>query len=155
MRRRRRCLASALAPIYGLLCSNSPTGDCQHSGTYNGHPVAVAAAIAAVTAYREPGFYDHVHAVARELYEGLNDVFRRHIIDAHVQGLGARFGVYFGLPGRAASYRDAVRFPNGREVRLQELREGQRVTVLDLSVAEELDLERLREERAEFTYRTR
>jgi hypothetical protein len=42
------------------------------------------------------------------------------------------------------SYRDAVRFYNGREVRLQELREGQRVTVLDLSVAEELDLERLR-----------
>jgi hypothetical protein len=53
------------------------------------------------------------------------------------------------------SYRDAVRFNNGREVRLQELREGQRVMVLDLSVAEELDLERLREERAEFSYRTR
>ena len=53
------------------------------------------------------------------------------------------------------SYRDAVRFANGREVRLQELREGQRVTVLDLSVAEELDLERLREERAEFSYRVR
>jgi hypothetical protein len=53
------------------------------------------------------------------------------------------------------SYRDAVRFPNGREVRLQELREGQRVTVLDLSVAEELDLNRLREERAEFAYRPR
>jgi len=53
------------------------------------------------------------------------------------------------------SYRDAVRFLNGREVRLQDLREGQRVRVLDLSVAEELDLERLREERAEFTYRIR
>ncbi|PWU03057.1 MAG: hypothetical protein C5B51_19565 [Terriglobia bacterium] len=53
------------------------------------------------------------------------------------------------------SYRDAVRFRNGREVRLQELREGQHVRVLDLSVAEELDLERLREERPEFTYRSR
>ena len=53
------------------------------------------------------------------------------------------------------SYRDAVRFANGREVRLQELREGQHVRVLDLSMAEELDLERLREERAEFTYRMR
>jgi hypothetical protein len=53
------------------------------------------------------------------------------------------------------SYRDAVRFTNGREVRLQELREGQRVRVLDLSLAEELDLERLREERAEFNYRVR
>ncbi len=53
------------------------------------------------------------------------------------------------------SYRDAVRFSNGREVRLQELREGQRVRVLDLSCADELDLERLREERAEFAYRIR
>ncbi len=59
------------------------------------------------------------------------------------------------LTAAVNSYRDAVRFPNGREVRLQELREGQRVTVLDLSAAEELDLERLREERAEFTYRLR
>ena len=51
------------------------------------------------------------------------------------------------------SYRDAVRFGNGREVRLQELREGQRVRVLDLSFAEELDLDRLREERAELQFR--
>jgi hypothetical protein len=53
------------------------------------------------------------------------------------------------------SYRDAVRFSNGREVRLQELREGQRVRVLDLSMAGDLDLERLREERAEISYRLR
>jgi glutamate-1-semialdehyde 2,1-aminomutase len=91
-----------------------PTGDCQHSGTYNGHPVPVAAAIAAISAYREPGFYDHIHAVARELYEGLNDLFARHRVSAHVQGLGARFGVYFGLPGRATSYRDAVQHQRER-----------------------------------------
>jgi hypothetical protein len=54
------------------------------------------------------------------------------------------------LSAVAHSYRDAVRFPNGRQVRLQELREGQRVRVLDLSMAEELDLDRLREELAEF-----
>jgi hypothetical protein len=53
------------------------------------------------------------------------------------------------------AYRDAVRFANGREVRLQELREGQRVMVVDLSLAEDLDLVRLREERAEFAYRPR
>ena len=59
------------------------------------------------------------------------------------------------LSAAANSYRDAVRFGNGRELRLQELREGQRVQVLDLSLAEELDLEVLRRERAEFTYRAR
>jgi hypothetical protein len=34
------------------------------------------------------------------------------------------------------TYRDAVRFKNGRELNLQELREGQRVRVLSLALAE-------------------
>jgi glutamate-1-semialdehyde 2,1-aminomutase len=91
-----------------------PTGDCQHSGTYNGHPVAVAAAVAAVTAYRRPGFYDHIHAVAARLYDGLGALFARHGVAARVQGLGARFGVYFGLTQPVAGYRDAVRHQRER-----------------------------------------
>src|SRR5438876_3805421 len=81
-----------------------PTGDCQHSGTYNGHPVAVAAGIAAVTAYREPGFYEHINAVAERLYSGLTEVFRRRGVVARVQGLGARFGIYFGVVDKVKSY---------------------------------------------------
>lgn len=34
-------------------------------------------------------------------------------------------------------FRDTIRFANGREVLLQRLQEGQRVTVLDVSLAEE------------------
>ena len=41
------------------------------------------------------------------------------------------------------SYRDAIRFSNGRQLRLQELREGLRVKVLDLSLAEERNLDAL------------
>ncbi len=63
--------------------------------------------------------------------------------------------VFTQLTASAHSYRDAVRFANGRELRLQELREGQRVRVLDLSLAEELDLERLREESPEFAFSRR
>jgi glutamate-1-semialdehyde 2,1-aminomutase len=85
-----------------------PIGDCQHSGTYNGHPLAVAAGLAAVTAYRQPGFYEHIHAVALRLYEGLNSIFARHHNNGRVQGLGARFGIYFGVQGPLRSYRDAV-----------------------------------------------
>jgi hypothetical protein len=48
------------------------------------------------------------------------------------------------------SYRDAVRFANGREVRLQELPEGVRVKVLNLSMAEELNLELPRETGSDF-----
>jgi glutamate-1-semialdehyde 2,1-aminomutase len=85
-----------------------PTGDCQHSGTYNGHPVVVAAALATITAYTQPGFYDHIHAIAGMLYEGLNSLFARQRVRAQVQGLGARFGIYFGVDGTPRSYRDVV-----------------------------------------------
>lgn len=91
-----------------------PTGDCQHSGTYNGHPVSVAAGLAAVTAYRSSGFYDAIHAVGEKLTSGLREIFARHGIPARVQGLGARFGIYFGITQPVASYRDAVQHHRDR-----------------------------------------
>jgi glutamate-1-semialdehyde 2,1-aminomutase len=85
-----------------------PTGDCQHSGTYNGHPVAVAAGLAAVTAYRQPGFYEHINTIGRSLMDGLRTLLERHQVTARVQGLGARFGIYFGIANQVSSYRDAI-----------------------------------------------
>jgi hypothetical protein len=52
------------------------------------------------------------------------------------------------LSAAAHAYRDAVRFSNGGVIRLQELSEGLHVTVVDLSMAEEPNLEALFEERA-------
>jgi glutamate-1-semialdehyde 2,1-aminomutase len=86
-----------------------PIGDCQHSGTYNGHPTAIAAGLAAVTAYCQSGFYKHIFALADRLYGGLSDIFARHGIRARVQGLGARFGIYFGITDPVINYRDAVK----------------------------------------------
>ena len=51
------------------------------------------------------------------------------------------------LSAASHAYRDAVRFWNGSAVLLQDLNEGLGVTVLDLSQAEELNLEALQEER--------
>jgi glutamate-1-semialdehyde 2,1-aminomutase len=86
-----------------------PEGDCQHSGTYNGHPIAVAAGLAAVTAYRQPGFYEHIHSLGDQLYSGLSSILSNHQIPGRVQGLGARFGIYFGVTDEVRSYRDAVK----------------------------------------------
>ncbi|MFL5245695.1 MAG: aspartate aminotransferase family protein [Gemmataceae bacterium] len=86
-----------------------PVGDCQHSGTYNGHPVAVAAGLAAVTAYCQPGFFDHIQAVSTRLCQGLEKLFARHGVRARVQGLGSRFGIYFGIIEPVREYRDAVK----------------------------------------------
>lgn len=42
------------------------------------------------------------------------------------------------------TYRDAVRFSSGCEVRLQEFREGMRVRVMDLAGTEQIELETLK-----------
>jgi glutamate-1-semialdehyde 2,1-aminomutase len=78
-----------------IMANLMPEGNCQHSGTYNGHPLVVAAALAAVKAYLEPGFYVHIHAIAHQLVGGMNELFEKHGLRAFVRGLGARFGIYF------------------------------------------------------------
>lgn len=84
-----------------------PEGRCQHSGTYNGHPLVVAAALAAVKAYLEPGFYVHIQAIAHQLLGGMNQLFERHGVAGYVRGLGARFGIYFAAPN-VRDYRSAL-----------------------------------------------
>jgi glutamate-1-semialdehyde 2,1-aminomutase len=84
-----------------------PEGNCQHSGTYNGHPLVVAAALAAVKAYLEPGFYVHISAMAHQLIGGLNKLFETHGVKAYARGLGARFGIYFAAP-EVRDYRTAL-----------------------------------------------
>jgi glutamate-1-semialdehyde 2,1-aminomutase len=85
-----------------------PKGDCQHSGTYNGHVICVAAALAAVKAYQEPGFYEHIATLGERLYTGLQRLFDDRGVTARVQGLGARFGIYFGIREPVTNYRDAL-----------------------------------------------
>lgn len=57
---------------------------------------------------------------------------------------GEEDAVFTQITAAVNTYRDAVRFSNGREVRLQELREGMKVQVLDLTGTEQLELESLR-----------
>jgi glutamate-1-semialdehyde 2,1-aminomutase len=62
-----------------------------------------------VRAYREPGFYDHIREIAGPLVDGFNGLFAKHGVPGRVQGLGARFGVYFGPTEEVRSYRDALK----------------------------------------------
>jgi glutamate-1-semialdehyde 2,1-aminomutase len=100
-----------------IMAALQPQGDCQHSGTYNGHPVIVAAALAAVRAYLEPGFYDKLFAMADRLYGGMNSIFEQHDVPGRAIGLGARFGIYFGMHDQPQSYRDTL--AHSRELMLR------------------------------------
>ncbi len=85
---------------------------------------------------------------------------RLHLQDIPVrlqQELGVRPAedvVFTQTSASANTYRDAVRFSNGRELNLQELREGQRVRVLSLALAEPMPVP-LEEELHALLYRVR
>src|ERR1035437_4156671 len=88
----------------------APVGHTMVSGTYTSHLAAVLASLAALDVMAAPGFYEHLNGVASHLYEGLGDLLTRHHVIGHVQGLGARFGLYFGFSEVATDYRSATRF---------------------------------------------
>ncbi|NIA06476.1 MAG: aminotransferase class III-fold pyridoxal phosphate-dependent enzyme [Actinobacteria bacterium] len=87
----------------------SPLGKSAHSGTYTGHLIPVMAAIACLEEISSPGFYEHINALAEKLYGGMEELLAKYKIQARVQGLGARFGLYFGVDKEVRSYRDAAR----------------------------------------------
>ena len=87
----------------------SPLGPAAHSGTYSGHLFAVLAALASLREITQPGFYDRIFANADRLYQGLTALVAQHGVPARVQGLGARFGIYFGVTHEVKAYQDAAR----------------------------------------------
>ena len=86
-----------------------PLGNAEHSGTYNANLVPIMAAEASLAAIRTPGVYDHLFALADRLYPGMNAIFGRHGFPARCQGLGARFGLYFGFSEEVRSYPDTAK----------------------------------------------
>ena len=92
-----------LAVIAGrrdIMSSFMPLGSAAHSGTYSGHIFGVMAALATLDVLDGPGFYDGsegMMARSNQFYEGLRNIFARHGIQCRVQGIGPRFGLYFGM----------------------------------------------------------
>ena len=91
----------------------SPLGEAAHSGTYSAHLFGVLASLATLDELSSPGFYDGptgILTMADRPYGGLREIFARHGIKCRVQGLGARFGLFFGLdPDKEAKvYQDVA-----------------------------------------------
>ena len=64
---------------------------------YTGALMPVLASIECFRMAMEPGFYDEIEHKANLLYDGINELFRKHGIPGHCRGMGARFGIYFGV----------------------------------------------------------
>ncbi len=74
-----------------------PTGPAGVSGTYSGALMPVMAAIECAKMIQEPWFYDYLEKIGNALYNGIEDLMKKHGIKGHVRGVGARFGIYFGV----------------------------------------------------------
>jgi glutamate-1-semialdehyde 2,1-aminomutase len=91
-----------------LMLELAPTGTVAHSGTYSGHLLSVLAALATLQELRRPGVYDRINAVGDAFYRELQTIFDRRGVPARVQGMGARFGIYFGITAPVRTWSDAL-----------------------------------------------
>jgi len=85
-----------------------PLGEVAQSGTFAGNPPAVMTSLAAVNELTSPGFYDHINAASNRLCDGLVRLFESADIPAQVQGLGARFGIFFGITDPVERFDDTL-----------------------------------------------
>jgi len=86
------------------------TGDVSYGGSYNGNPLSMAGAHAALTELARDGGagLERANASGRELMEGIRSAARRHGTDMAVCGFGTAFAVHFTKKTELDDYRDTL-----------------------------------------------
>ncbi|MEZ5401008.1 MAG: aspartate aminotransferase family protein [Bryobacteraceae bacterium] len=79
-------------------------------GTFNGNPIGLAAASAALDVLTENdgAALRHANTLGCELMSGLRDLAARHRIPAQLRGFGAAFGIHFTDRTELRNYRDTL-----------------------------------------------
>ena len=91
-----------------------------HSGTYNGHPTAMAAGLATITELTRPSVFDRLHLLTEELKLRIAGLAASQGIDIAMPGVGSVFSVVF-TQRPVRSYRDLVH-GDARRRRILDLR---------------------------------
>ena len=93
-----------------LMSVVAPLGQAVHTGTYNAHLIPILAAHAFLDTIAEPDFFARLIGLHERLTAGLDRAFAAAGLPVRVQGVGARFAMYFGLDPavEVASYRQAA-----------------------------------------------
>ncbi len=73
----------------------TPKGPVFNAGTFNAHPVTMAAGLATIEVLEEGEAYAIANAAARRLAEALDDLASRYGVDAQVYHIASMFQVYF------------------------------------------------------------
>jgi glutamate-1-semialdehyde 2,1-aminomutase len=99
---------AALAGKTEIMSNLNPEGPVIMSGTYSGSLLPVMGALAALKVLNRPGFYEELNKKADYFYQGINKLFAKSGLKGLVQGLGARFGLYFGCDKKVHDFREAA-----------------------------------------------
>jgi glutamate-1-semialdehyde 2,1-aminomutase len=92
-------------------------GRVMHGGTYNAHPVNMAATVATLVELRKGHVYSTIEREGQQLMDGISDILRRRSIPARVQGYPGIFHVAFGVATPIENFRDTFAFDRARYVR--------------------------------------
>lgn len=99
---------AALMGRANLLDHCRPGGDVFFAGTFNAHPVGVAAALATIEILERPESYAHLFNLGDRMRQGLREIIQRRGISTTVAGFGSVFLTYFMEPP-IDSYSDLLR----------------------------------------------
>jgi glutamate-1-semialdehyde 2,1-aminomutase len=120
---------SVLGGRRDLMQTLSPVGPAVHTGTYSANLVPVLASLAFLEVIAKDGFFKDLIGVHDRLIAGLRAAFAEAGLAVRVQGVGARFGMYFGLPPdeEVWSYGQASRHDQTQFQQFCRLMHGRRV----------------------------
>jgi len=82
-------------------------GNVYHGGTYNAHPVSVAAGYETLKILSKPGTYNRIDRIGDSLFHGLRDAAEDRGVDTWVESIGSLGQMYF-TDKEIATWRDAM-----------------------------------------------
>ncbi|HWK28011.1 MAG TPA: aminotransferase class III-fold pyridoxal phosphate-dependent enzyme [Solirubrobacter sp.] len=101
-------MLSFLAGKAELMTQLAPEGPVFYSGTFNGHPLSVTAAMATLDVIERDGVPERLWRLGDRIADGVNAARDELDVDAVCQAYGSVFCVYFGTRG-VRNYRDYAR----------------------------------------------
>jgi glutamate-1-semialdehyde 2,1-aminomutase len=88
-----------------------------HGGTYNAHPMCMAATVATLRELSMGEVYRAIETRGRRLMQGIAEAFTQRGLPARIQGFPGIFHVALGITSPIESYRDSLEVDRGRYVK--------------------------------------
>ena len=93
------------------------SGQVMHGGTYNAHPVNMAATVATLEELASGQVYATIEKQGQRLMDGISNILRRRKIPFRLQGFPSIFHVAFGISSPIENYRDTFGIDRARYVK--------------------------------------